>query len=134
MPFKPKKPCKYPGCNKLTDGRYCTEHLRLLMNEYNKHHRNQQTQAVYISDEWQRIREEHLISYPFCQVCKRYGRLIRASEVHHIVPLADGGSNKHNNLLSVCHRCHMKLHAERGELFGRGKVYSYSHKHEDGSD
>lgn len=26
MPRKPKKPCAYPGCPNLTDGRYCPEH------------------------------------------------------------------------------------------------------------
>ena len=134
MPFKPKKPCKYPGCKNLTENRFCTEHSRLMMKEYNEHYRNRQTQEIYASDEWTRVREEHMVNYPFCQVCKRYGRLVKATEVHHIIPLADGGSNRHNNLLSLCHRCHMKLHAERGELFGRRKVYSYSDKREDCSD
>ncbi len=26
MPMKPKKPCRHPGCPKLTDGLYCEEH------------------------------------------------------------------------------------------------------------
>jgi len=25
MPMKPKKPCRHPGCPKLTDGLYCEE-------------------------------------------------------------------------------------------------------------
>lgn len=29
MPYRPKKPCRHPGCAKLTDGRYCEEHISL---------------------------------------------------------------------------------------------------------
>ena len=25
MPKRPKRPCSYPGCGRLTDGRYCDE-------------------------------------------------------------------------------------------------------------
>lgn len=27
MPYRPKKPCRHPGCANLTDGRYCEEHI-----------------------------------------------------------------------------------------------------------
>ena len=30
MPRKPKRPCSYPGCPKLTDGRFCEEHQKLI--------------------------------------------------------------------------------------------------------
>lgn len=26
MPYKPKRPCSWPGCPNLTHGRYCEEH------------------------------------------------------------------------------------------------------------
>ena len=29
MPRKPKRPCSYPGCPNLTDGRFCEEHSKL---------------------------------------------------------------------------------------------------------
>ena len=29
MPRKPKKPCRHPGCPKLTGGLYCEEHEAL---------------------------------------------------------------------------------------------------------
>ena len=34
MPYKPKRPCSYPGCPRLTSGRYCEEHLRILSAYY----------------------------------------------------------------------------------------------------
>lgn len=34
----------------------------------------------------------------------------REIELHHIIPLAAGGTNDYFNLISLCHDCHMKLH------------------------
>lgn len=31
-------------------------------------------------------------------------------ELHHIIPIAAGGTNEYFNLVSLCHDCHMKLH------------------------
>ena len=28
MPFKPLKPCSYPGCPNLTSGTYCDKHAK----------------------------------------------------------------------------------------------------------
>ena len=37
--MKPKWPCSYPNCPKLTDGRYCEEHQRLEYRNYDKYER-----------------------------------------------------------------------------------------------
>ena len=37
MPKKPKRPCSYPGCPKLTDGRFCEEHQRQENKRYEKY-------------------------------------------------------------------------------------------------
>ena len=36
MPCKPKRPCAYPGCPELTDGRYCAEHQKIITAHYNR--------------------------------------------------------------------------------------------------
>ena len=36
MPKKPKKPCAYPGCPKLTDGLYCEEHKKVTNQQYER--------------------------------------------------------------------------------------------------
>ena len=36
MPKKPKRPCSFPGCPKLTDGRFCEEHEKLENKRYEK--------------------------------------------------------------------------------------------------
>lgn len=43
-----------------------------------------------------------LKSKGICAVCG----IFRASEVHHIVPLCDGGENKEENLVALCDFCH----------------------------
>lgn len=34
-------------------------------------------------------------------------------EVHHVVPLSRGGTNKRTNLLTICNRCHNQTHNKR---------------------
>lgn len=40
MPRKPKRPCSYPGCPKLTDRRFCEEHTKLENKRYEKYGRD----------------------------------------------------------------------------------------------
>lgn len=39
MPRKPKRPCSYPGCPNLTDGRFCPEHEKKEAKRYEKYDR-----------------------------------------------------------------------------------------------
>ena len=52
---------------------------------------------------WQRIRAEHLQMEPWCRACG-----VPATDVDHIVPKRQGGSDDHSNLQSLCHRCHSR--------------------------
>ena len=45
-----------------------------------------------------------------CQLCKGKNRIF---EVHHIVPRSKGGTDKPDNLITLCSRCHKKVH-EKG--------------------
>jgi len=36
-------------------------------------------------------------------------------EVHHIKPLAEGGTHDDSNLMALCKSCHSKIHTERGD-------------------
>jgi 5-methylcytosine-specific restriction protein A len=96
-----------------------------MYKRYNTERRDPEINKRY-DDEWSQIRDQYIVSYPYCEICKKYGKLVRAVEVHHIKPLAEGGSNHFSNLISLCHRCHARIHAERGDYLGRKKtVYSY---------
>ena len=46
-------------------------------------------------------RDRHL-----CQMCLKRGVYTTATDVDHIVPLAQGGSDAMENLQSLCHECH----------------------------
>ena len=47
MPRKPKRPCSYPGCPKLVDGRFCKEHEKEYNKAYEKYKRNPETHKRY---------------------------------------------------------------------------------------
>ena len=47
MPYKPKRPCSYPGCPRLTDGRYCEEHQKIVTAHYNKYGRDPASRRSY---------------------------------------------------------------------------------------
>jgi 5-methylcytosine-specific restriction enzyme A len=55
-----------------------------------------------------------------CQPCLRNGRVTPATEVDHIKPKADGGSDDDDNLQSICHACHVtKTEQEAAKAQGR---------------
>lgn len=107
MPSKAPHPCAYPRCPNLTTERYCSEHKTIASREYQKL-RDPATTARYGS-EWRRIRNRYISRHPLCERCEQEGRLTPATEVHHIAPLADAGTNDDENLMSVCKSCHAIL-------------------------
>lgn len=114
MPNKPKRPCSYPGCPNLTDGRFCEEHEKLENQRYEKYERDPATKRRY-GRAWKRIRERYMNIHPLCERCQKEGRLTKAEQVHHRKPLAEGGDHSEANLMSLCASCHSKIHAERGD-------------------
>lgn len=114
MPMKPKRPCSYPGCAKLTDGRFCEEHQKLENKRYEKYDRNPDTHRRY-GRAWKRIRDSFIQSHPLCEECKKHGKLVAAEEVHHLLPLSEGGTHNRDNLIALCKSCHAKIHAEKGD-------------------
>ena len=78
MPKKPKRPCRHPGCPKLSDGVYCDEHRGLYQRE-------SATQRGYDS-RWRASRERYLRQHPLCILCMKVGKATPATVVDHIVP------------------------------------------------
>lgn len=114
MPYKPKRPCEHPGCNKLSACGYCDEHKKEYIKEYNKYHRGYRSNERY-NYQWSRIRERYVKSHPLCEECLKEGRYTPVEEVHHILPLSVGGTNDFNNLMSLCRSCHLKKHFEMND-------------------
>lgn len=114
MPRKAKHPCHHPGCPNLTEGQYCEQHQKAENKRYEKYDRDPAVRRKY-NKLWRRIRQAYILRWPNCQKCMELGKLVPAEEVHHIVPLSEGGTHNFENLISLCKSCHSKIHAERGD-------------------
>lgn len=65
----------------------------------------------------QNIRKAHFRRHPFCVKCleKTPRRLTEATELDHIVPLHQGGTDTPDNRQGLCEECHLeKSVTERG--------------------
>ncbi len=117
MPRKPKRPCAFPGCPNLTDGRYCEAHAgqeKKERKDYDRYIRRYAHSERY-GARWSRIRERYVTAHPFCERCFKEGRLVEVEEVHHIIPLSRGGDDRETNLMSLCRSCHQRIHRELGD-------------------
>lgn len=60
-----------------------------------------------------------------CEECKRSGRVLPASEVDHIIPKTEGGTNDPANLCAINTDCHkLKTAKESGRARARAKRWS----------
>lgn len=114
MPRKPKRPCSHPGCPNLTDGRYCPEHEKEENKRYERYDRDPATKRRY-GRAWKRIRDSYAAAHPLCEQCLKDGRYVATEEIHHKLPLSQGGTHDRNNLIALCKSCHAKIHAEHGD-------------------
>lgn len=114
MPRKPKRPCSYPGCPNLTDGRFCEEHAKEEARRYEHYDRDPATKRRY-GRAWKRIRNSYAATHPLCEECLAKGFYTPTEEIHHMLPLSQGGTHDRENLKALCKACHARIHAERGD-------------------
>lgn len=120
MPRKPRRPCSYPGCPELVEGRFCKEHEKENNKNYERYKTNPETHKRY-SKAWKIIRKRYISEHPLCESCLKENRMTKAEHVHHIKPLSIGGTHDESNLMSLCKSCHSKIHAEIGDRFHHEK-------------
>lgn len=93
----PPRPCTYPGCAALvSSGSRCEQHRAKPWATTTT-----SSTARGYGARWRRQRAAQLMRHPYCESCGAV-----ATEVDHIVPLADGGASSPLNLRSLCTRCH----------------------------
>jgi len=120
MPYKPRKPCSYPGCPNLTDERYCVVHKKLMEKQYDMYQRSKESASFYHSSAWRKKRADYLIEHPFCVECNRSGRLTKATVVDHVIPIRMGGELlEDSNLQALCASCHTRKSIKEGSRFGK---------------
>lgn len=72
------------------------------------------------SRRWRNLRAEYIARHPLCERCEAEEVLRTAEEVHHIKPIEDAytladkraRAFDKDNLMSLCHQCHVALHKE----------------------
>ena len=104
MPKRLPKPCAYPGCPELTEGRYCEKHAR-----EDDRARGTATQRGY-DERWRKARTFYLKRHPLCVGCVDEGRITPATVVDHIIPHK---GNKElfwdeSNWQALCASCHSR--------------------------
>ena len=114
MPRRPKKPCSYPGCPNLTDGRFCEEHQKKENKRYEQYDRDQEVKRKY-GRAWKRIRDSYAKTHPMCEECFKNGVYSPTEEIHHKIPLSQGGNHDRDNLIALCKSCHARIHAKSGD-------------------
>jgi 5-methylcytosine-specific restriction endonuclease McrA len=50
-----------------------------------------------------------------CKICSF--RDEQRLQIHHIVPVSNGGSDDYDNLITLCHKCHVLIHKEGCEKY-----------------
>ncbi len=98
-----------------------------LNKQYEQNCRDPETAKRY-GTAWKIIRKRYIAAHPLCEECLRCGFAVPAEHVHHIIPLADGGTNDESNLMSLCKSCHSRIHMKMKKPRWEAKVSPYTLK------
>jgi 5-methylcytosine-specific restriction protein A len=117
MPYKPRKPCFFPGCSELVpaDERFCALHKKQDQKQYDKQ-RGSSSQRGY-GARWRRYRIRYLMEHPLCINFEECHNV--TTVVDHIVPVNKGGTfwNPANHQ-PMCKNCHDRKTAKEDGGFG----------------
>lgn len=112
----PLPPCRKPGCPNLQmrGGRgYCEEHQDLADRESRRGRCRESAHRRGYTARYRKVRRRVLQEQPLCVRCLERGKVTAAEVTHHIVPLAEGGTNDPSNLMPLCRACHDREHARQ---------------------
>ena len=106
MPTSPRPRCRVASCaSRAAPGStYCLTHRPTPTYDLN---RPSSPRRGYTA-QWRAVRLGYLAWHPWCELCEG----VKATEVHHVVPLANGGTHDPANLQALCKRCHSSLTAK----------------------
>jgi 5-methylcytosine-specific restriction protein A len=85
---------------------YCPKHKKQYAHRDSSHY----------GYRWRKIRTVYLAKNPICADCQKNNKLTPANEVHHVVSVADGGTDRDDNLMALCKSCHSKRTAEENRF------------------
>jgi 5-methylcytosine-specific restriction protein A len=115
MPRAPERPCRNAVCPKTTAdaGGYCAA-CRPASGRAEREQRGSSTARGY-GYSWQQRRARIIQRDPVCASCKRAW----STEVDHVQPKAQGGTDDETNLQGLCKPCHSTKTAREDGGFGR---------------
>ena len=108
MATRAPRPCKKPACPHLSrDGSgWCKEHYTEPESGWWRTSKGSR-QARGYGAQWDRLRARVLArDKRLCLSCKELGIATPATEVDHIIPKSQGGTDSITNLQSICKDCH----------------------------
>jgi 5-methylcytosine-specific restriction protein A len=109
MPALPAKPCRKAGCNTLTrdPSGHCDRHQgEAKPGSFADKRRGTAASRGYGYD-WQKRRQRVMQrDSGLCQPCLKAGRVSVATDVDHIKPRSEQGTDDDDNLQAICRACH----------------------------
>ena len=128
MPYKPKKPCRHPGCPELTNEVFCEKHKKESNRIYNQYQRDELSRTFYRTPRWVETRKRKLQISPFCEECRKNGTITTGRLVDHIIPIKQGGAPYDlDNLQTLCWSCHSRKSIQEGSRFGNVQARQRKH-------
>jgi 5-methylcytosine-specific restriction protein A len=120
MPRKAPHPCAYPGCNVLVyQGSRCEVHAREQQQRLDAQRPTSARRGYDAA--WRKKCKAFLLEHPMCIGPFRIHREpVTATDVDHITPKKEGGTDEDYNLQSLCHKCHSRKTALEDGRWGRG--------------
>ena len=99
--------CNVPGCHYIavTAGR-CATHASQVQQRYDAQRASPSARGYDAA--WRKARAAYLAEQPGCQWL---GCRSMATDVHHRVPLVQGGTHDADNLVALCHAHHSSITA-----------------------
>jgi 5-methylcytosine-specific restriction enzyme A len=116
MPDRANHVCSYPGCNELIKyGSRCPLHVA------DRERPNANARGYDYA--WRKVRAAFLWKHPWCSdpFGDHADRLVRATQVDHVLPKSEGGTDAESNLDGKCDHCHDKKTALFDGGFGNQK-------------
>ena len=80
-------------------------------------------------DTWENIRQRIIARDRGCSGRFLGGECSPVIDVHHIVPVDEGGGNEDSNLMALCHTHHPHLEAMRKQILRRRGWKTCTHEH-----
>lgn len=111
MPTAAGHPCGNRGCPAVVPrgARFCPAHEKAREKALDQERGSAAARGY--GARWRRLRAMFLARHPLCvdPELRHPGRVVVATDVDHITPKAQGGSDAFSNLRSLCHSCHSAI-------------------------